>query len=276
MMKTIIGRLSSAPVLAILWSWLSGDLATGQVEIGAVALAERLHHVGKRGLLAVDHKAVFLAGLEVGEVDGRLDVFEIGDGHLDCCPESDLDLRRAVAVHHDDRRRVALVNDPVEWHVAEPPRGLARLDLEPLPIIGIVEVARAIWLAQAGARHERVVQTAQVDRLDDLEPRHLLGEPSAVTVACRRILAVGIDLLVQDGEVGEGEACLPRRDLENPAKRALPVAGGEAILSGDLIAREDRSGAPGRAPLSFGRAHQAASPGNLRRASSQASRSRGK
>ena len=175
-------------------------------------------------LLAEEHQVVRLPGPEVVEVDGRLDVLEVGDAHLDRRAEPDLGLRRAVAVHHDDRRGVALVDDPVERHIAEPARGLARLDLQPFPVIGVVQVALAVRLGQAGARHERVVQPAQVDRLDDPEPRHLLGEPSAVAVTGGRVLPVRVDLLVEDGEGGEGDACLPRLGLDPGPQTA--VAGG--------------------------------------------------
>ena len=168
---------------------------------------------------------MLLPGFEVGEVDGRLDVLDLGDAHHDVGAKPDLSLRLAIVVHHDDRRIVALVDDPVERHIAEPARRLACLDLEPFPIVGIVEVARAVRLRQARARYQSVVQPSQVDRPDDPEPRHLLGEPSTVTVSRGRVLAVRVDLLVQDGKVGEGDPNLSRRGFENLAQRAASVAG---------------------------------------------------
>ena len=42
-------------------------------------------------------------------------------------------------------------------------------------------------------------------------------------MSCGRVLAVGIDPLVQDGEFGGGDPSLPRRGLENMAQRALLI-----------------------------------------------------
>ena len=75
-----------------------------QIEVGAVAVAERLATSARLVFSPKKHEAMLLPGLEVVEVDGRLDVLELGDGHLDVGAEPDLSLRRRHCRAHDDRR----------------------------------------------------------------------------------------------------------------------------------------------------------------------------
>src|SRR5262249_44766186 len=99
---------------------------------------------------------------------------------------------------------VAIVDDPIERDVAQPPCRLARSVDQPRPVDVIVHVEFAVGLDDRRGRDKDVVETPPVDPLIARdETMEMLSEPLAVAVARRRVEPVGIDLGAQDREIAE-------------------------------------------------------------------------
>ena len=72
------------------------------------------------------------------------------------------------ALDADDRLVVALVDNPLEWEIAEPTSLLGRL-AHPKPIIICVAIERAIRLPHVAGLDQRIMQTTKMDALAGAE-----------------------------------------------------------------------------------------------------------
>jgi hypothetical protein len=64
------------------------------------------------------------------------------------------------------RRRVAVVGDPLERDITEPPRRLTGNVDEPMPVVVIVDVNLAVRLDDVALRNNGIMESAPVDSPD--------------------------------------------------------------------------------------------------------------
>src|SRR5260370_3733390 len=113
----------------------------------------------------------------------------------------------------DDRRGVAVVCDPVERDVPQPPRRLARRLDQPRPIFVCVDVDLAVRFADPPRGDDRVMKSAPVRAPGPaIKTVELFGRPPAISMACGRIKPVRLDPVLPPRKVTEA-------DIDRSARR---------------------------------------------------------